>query len=401
MTRAATHLRDLVVARSAADRNGTGLESVILDDIAGAPPRTEEVTGRLESALAPALDRLAAGEVGDPREFRRAREVLLRETQRTMRKLDTDPGSPLDPRDEMTLEAIVLTDGTRPSLLVRGGSVDPAHPMAGSWHDQLVATADRMRSVFAAVGRVEPRGATGKNYFGTGWVVDASKGLVLTNWHVLEKIWQRFSHRIQRVGTTFRILDDVFIDFVGESNAATVNRFKVVEATPSGVDGVSYARLDAAVLRIEPTEHSEPEPPQAIPVVASLDGPRGNLASFCVVGFPGPTPFAAGVHEGVDWTWVNSTLLGSAVGVKRLAPGLAHRPLGSFTGDPREWVFGHDPTTLGGNSGSPILDWNALTPNGFGLHFAGASVDTNVAHAIARCADELRALGVPVQDGPA
>ena len=115
-----------------------------------------------------------------------------------------------------------------------------------------------------------------------------------------------------------------------------------------------------------------------------------------MVGFPGPPPFTTGVHEGVDWTWVNTTLFGNRYGVKRLAPGNAHKPLGSLQGDQRGWVFGHDPTTLGGSSGSPIFGWLDAAPAAFGLHFAGASVDTNCAHAFAACAEALQGIGVPV-----
>jgi hypothetical protein len=91
-------------------------------------------------------------------------------------------------------------------------------------------------------------------------------------------------------------------------------------------------------------------------------------------------------------------LFGGRFGVKRLAPGIAHQPLGSLEGDSRRWVFGHDATTLGGNSGSPVIAWLNRGNSGFGLHFAGASVDSNCAHAIAQCRTELEAMGVPVGD---
>jgi hypothetical protein len=392
----ARHLRGLVAARSVADREGISVESVDLEVAAEAPLGAADVTGRVEAALVPAVENMPADEVGDPREFRRALDVLLTQTRRTADSLDSDPTTPLTPDDGMVMEAIVRTDGTRPTLLVRDGMVDPEHPLAGDWSATFAETRDRLQPRIGSVGRIEPANATARSYFGTGWVVDAAEGIVLTNLHVLEAIWKRLSHRMQRVGNGFRILDGVFIDFVCESGATTANRFKVVEATPSGIDGPGYARLDAAVLRIEPTAESQPDPPPAIRVVADPDGPRGNLASFCVVGFPGPPPFTGGVAEGVDWAWVNRTLFGNRFGVKRLAPGIAHRPLGSLTGDPRQWVFGHDMTTLGGSSGSPILNWLDGDPAGFGLHFAGASVETNIAHAIAKCAAELRALGVPV-----
>jgi hypothetical protein len=390
------HLRSLVAARSVADREGIPVESVDQDEAEVAPPRAGDVTGRVEAALASTLDRVPPDEVGDPREFRRALEVLLRETQRVARKLDDDPGAPLTPTETAVFEAVIRTDGTRPSLLVRGDAVDPQHPLAGDWSGTLAATRDALRGRIRAVGRVEPANATARSFFGTGWVVDAGAGLVLTNLHVLEAMWRRLSHRMEPSGTGFRVLGGAFVDFAGESGSARTNRFRVVEARPSGVDGPGFARLDAAVLRIEPTDGGQPDPPAAIPVLADLDGPHGNLASFCVVGFPGPPPYTGGMHEGVDWTWVNMTLFGNRYGVKRLAPGIAHRPLGSLGGDSRGWVFGHDPTTLGGSSGSPILNWLEAAPGGFGLHFAGASVDTNVAHAVVICAEELRAIGVSV-----
>jgi Trypsin-like peptidase domain len=392
----ARHLRMLVTARSVADREGTALESVDLAEAAAAPPRADDVTGRVEASLASVLERMPPDEVGDPREFRRALEVLLRETEHATGKLDADPDAPLTPGEMTALEAVVIADGTRPTLLVRDDAVDPDHPLAGTWRDDLAATRAALAGRIRAVGRVEPANATARSFFGTAWVVDAGKGLVLTNLHVMEAMWRRLSHRMEPSGNGFRVLDGVFVDFVGESGSARTNRFRVVEAVPSGVDGERYARLDAAVLRIEPTNDGEPDPPAAIPVLADADGPRGNLSSFCVVGFPAPPQWTSGVHERVDWTWVNTTLFGNRYGVKRLAPGTAHRPLGSIAGDARAWVFGHDLTTLGGNSGSPLLSWLDPAPGGFGLHFAGASLDKNVAHAVVACAPELRAVGVPV-----
>ena len=95
---------------------------------------------------------------------------------------------------------------------------------------------------------------------------------------------------------------------------------------------------------------------------------------------------------------MNTTLFGGRYGVKRLAPGTVHRPLGSFAKDPQIWIFGHDATTLGGSSGSPILAWKCQGAGSFGLHFAGASIDTNCAHAVSECRDALERMGVRVKD---
>ncbi len=379
-------LRRLVAARSRAVREGVTAESMSTDE--AEPPGADEVTNRVRATL----EQRPAEEIGDPREFRRALDVLLRTTQRAARKLDNNPAAALSPDEAGALEAVSRTDGTRPTLLVRDDTVDPSHPLAGDWSDTLAATQDVLRNAIRAIGRIEPTNATSRNFFGTGWVVDGDRGLVLTNQHVLDAMWRRLPHAMARTATGFRVHDGAVIDFAAESGSSRTRRFRIVEATPSTVDGPGFARLDVAVLRIDPDQPEEVIP-DAVPVLADPDGPRGNLGSFCVVGFPGPPRFISGLHEGVDWRWVNATLFGNRYGVKRLAPGNAHRPLGMFSGDGRQWVFGHDATTLGGNSGSPVLAWG---DGAFGLHFAGASVDTNCAHAVSASAEELRTLGVPI-----
>lgn len=390
-------LRVLVGARSLADQQGVAPESVTDEEALSTPPGAGDVTGRLEQALAGRVDDLPPDELGDPRDYRRALDKLLRATNRVVRRLDQDPQAPLGPGDVLALEAVVQTDGSRPTLLIRDDVADPDHPLVRDWAGTLRATQERLRGPIRAIGRIEPRGATARTFFGTGWLVDAAAGLVLTNLHVTEAIWKRLRHRLEPTERGFRVLDSVFIDFAGESGRVRTNRYRVVEAIGSGVDGPPYERLDAAVLRIEPTEDSDPEPLQAIPVTADASGPAGQLGSFCVIGFPAPPRHSGGMHEGVDWDWVHATLFGNRYGVKRLAPGVTHRPLGSFDDDPHEWVFGHDATTLGGNSGSPVLGWLDDDPSGFGLHFAGASTYHNLAHAVAKSADQLRTLGVPVK----
>lgn len=366
---------------------------------AGDTPGTEspeDLAGRVQAQLEATIAAMSPDEIGDPREFRHALGMMLQATTRAARRRDRDPSRPLSPGDNQALEAVIRADGTRPTLLVRDDVVDAAHPLAGVWTDTFTATSAAMRDRCRAVGRIEPVNATASSFFGTGWVVDADAGLVLTNLHVVEAMWQRLSHLMPRTPRGFRVLDGAYINFAGESGRARSDRFRIVEATGSGIDGRGFRRLDAAVLKIEPTTDGQQFPP-AIPVVADPDAPLGNLASFCVVGFPGPPAFTGGIHEGVDWNWVNTTLFGNRFGVKRLAPGNAHRPLGSLAGDERGWVFGHDLTTLGGSSGSPLIGWLDAEPAAFGLHFAGASLDTNCAHAVVACAEQLHAMGVPVR----
>ena len=384
---AAERLRRLVTERSWADRAGVTLESVPLEE--AAPPGAAEVTGRVEQAAR----HLAERQDVDDRDFRRALDLWLRTTDRAARRLDNNPDAPLPPDEVYALEAVVRADGTRPSLLVRSGVVDPVQPLAAGWTGQLAAAGDRLTRAVAAIGRVEPTHPSGSDFFGTCWVVDDRNGLVLTNRHVLDAMVERLPHAVARTTAGFRVFDGAFVDFAAESGSADVRRYRIVEATPSQVYGTDFARLDAAVLRIEPLPDGPQDVPDALTVSADPDGPLGRLASYCIVGYPAQPVYASGTIEGVDWAWVTRTLFGNVYGVKRLAPGMTHRPLGSLPGDKRRWVFGHDATTLGGNSGSPALTWS---DSAFGLHFSGRSIDTNCAHAVSAITTELRALGVPI-----
>ena len=377
----AAHVRELLARRRASGLESTGAE--------GGPPPSEDIADRIEGTLS----RMPAEEIGDPKEFRQALDILLRETRRATRTLAS--AGQLSPGELNALEAVVHTDGTRPTLLLRDDSFDPQHPLASGWTGALTDIHADVGVIAKAVGRIEPDNGTAHSYFGTGWVIDTDGGLILTNMHVLEKIWQTVPDVMVRVGDHFQILDSVYIDFAGEAGRTRANRFRVVEATPSGVDGNGYARLDAAVMRIEPTEESQ-EIPQAVRALPDTDGPLGNLDAVYVLGFPGPPAFFGGVDDGVNWRRIYRALFGNLYGVKRFAPGIVHRPLGALAGDTRRWVFGHDATTLGGSSGSPVVGFVDGELAAFGLHFAGASEVTNSAHAFSAGADELRAIGVPL-----
>jgi hypothetical protein len=363
-----------------------GLESVSVDSGARRP---DDVTDRVESIL----KQTPEDEVGDPREFQQALDTLLRHTRRATQSLFA--AAPLSNGDLHALEAVVITDGTRPALLLRGDTVDPQHPMAGDWGSGLTEIEPILGQVAQAVGRIEPEHATASSYFGTGWVVDREHGLVLTNLHVLEEIGRRFPDVVVRSGQGFQILDAVYIDFVRETGTARTNRFRVVEATPSRTDPADKARLDAAVLRIEPTEPGQAVP-QAISLQPDVDGPQGNLEPAYLIGFPGPPSFFGRGDDDVNWTKVYQVLFGNRYGVKRLAPGKVNNPLGSLDRDPGNWIFGHDATTLGGSSGSPVMGVIDGALTAYGLHFSGKSEVANRAHAFSESAAQLRAIGVPV-----
>lgn len=360
----------------------------------GAHP--DDVLGQIEDVLG----RMPDNEVPDPAAFRRALTLLLREGEGPIRRYVTEPQRAPSPADRMALEAVIQTDGTRPSLMLRDGRADPEHPLARDWADTLrsVETSDLICQRALAVGAVDATDpAKRRPYYGTAWLVDAGTGLCITNLHVLLALRQDLGHLFipgAKPGS-FRVRPGVLVDFSRESNRLDRPPFHVVEATASGIDGDGFRRLDLATLRLEPIS-AEQQLPLPIPVRADMDVPQGRR-SFCTIGYPGPPDSMTKSDDRVDWGWVVKTLFGGTFGVKRLAPGMKYRDLGSLADGPERWVFGHDATTLSGSSGSPLLDW---TQGGaaVGLHFAGNTLETNVAHALAQCRNRLRALGVPIQD---
>jgi hypothetical protein len=381
-------LRPLIASRGSA-RARRGFESTD-ESVAAEPPAADDVLARVDETM----KRMPPDEVVDPQEFRRALETLYRAAAPAIGRLKTDPEGPFTHQEAMALEAVIKTDGSRPSLLLRDGLPPENHPLAGAWTQQLADQRAIIRSIATATGRIEPERASGQNFFGTGWLVDAGKGIVLTNLHVLQAFMRRPTTLAKAENGKIRVFDGVYMDFVAETRTETRNRYRVVQAEPAGIDGDGFERLDVAALRIEPTDESKPLG-QAVEVVADIDPPRGNVTSVCVIGYPGPPPRTSGVVEGVDWGWVNATLFGGRYGLKRIAPGTVHRQLGFSDSDPKGWIFGHDATTLGGCSGSALVAW-VDGGGAFGIHFAGTTVDTNFAHAFAKCVEALKRLGVPV-----
>ena len=202
-------------------------------------------------------------------------------------------------------------DGTRPSLLVRNGIVDPVQPLAAGWTGQLTAAGDQLTRAIAAVGRVEPAHPSGSDFFGTCWVVDHRSGLVLTNLHVLHAWCERLPHAIARTGSGFRVFDGAFVDFGAESGSADMHRYRIVEAFPSGVNGTRLRPARRRGAADATAAGRTAGLPDALTVSADPDGPLGRLDSYCIVGYPARPVYASGTIEGVDWDWVTRTLFGT------------------------------------------------------------------------------------------
>jgi len=100
---------------------------------------------------------------------------------------------------------------------------------------------------------------------------------------------------------------------------------------------------------------------------------------------PGNPPPRAG-HE---YEEVLERLYRNRFGSKRWAPGLVEAGPGQLAADQRSWTMSHDASTLGGNSGSCVVDFQRNGERVVGLHFGGRARVENYAHVMAALRQEL------------
>jgi hypothetical protein len=82
---------------------------------------------------------------------------------------------------------------------------------------------------------------------------------------------------------------------------------------------------------------------------------------------------------------------------KRLAPGEIMQGPGTVEHDHRGWILTHDASTVGGSSGSALVDLEATGRTVLGLHFAGHHERQNWAHATEQITTELAQVLPPVR----
>lgn len=385
-------VRSNLLERSRAGAESTGAANIevtpkALDDL-----HPDDVLERVSSIL----KAMPQDEVGDPAAFQDALEKLLRHGEAGLKKLigPARSDAPPTPDQLASAEALIIADGTRPSFLLTEGSFKHDHPFLGTWHDDMVAFAPRLRSLSASIGRIQPLNGSAANFIGTGTLVDAGKGLVLTNHHVYAAARQRVEMRDN--GDAIEVLGDLVIDFIGESGNPARNRWRIKEVRLPVGAATSFAGVDAAVMRIEPLDAQESKLPiQAITLSASPDYAEGASPTFVTVGYPGP-PDVNSAPPGalIDWNFVIATLFNNRFGVKRAAPGRFLLPPGSVPEDHLGHVLSHDATTFGGASGSLLFAWKDDGGPAFGLHFAGATSTANYAVSLERAAKALRWAGL-------
>ncbi|WP_055603446.1 trypsin-like serine peptidase [Streptomyces aureus] len=353
------------------------------------PPDPERLIARLSDEVGWLEEHL--GRTADPA----AREALMSGAAQALGEVaDRGTDARLGRGDIARLEAVVHSDGTRPVLFVENDFFDVEAPAAAGWAASLSVIQAELRTVCRAVGRVnDPHSLLG--YQGTAWAID--DGVVVTNYHVLEVI----STHPSRSDGTFggELKPGVTVDFGAEVGGGPpdrvfpvgrvlgVGRAGAPECAHPTVRGVNFDGLDLAVLELEPVR-GRPFPAPVQVARGDDTTTQGALASrgrgVYVVGFPGN---AASTTPDVF-----AELFAGVKGVKRLTPGVLTEGRGEVDKDERSWIISHDASTLGGSSGSLVVDLEAGGRKVLGLHFAGVPDRVNWAHGLEGATPELAAV---------
>lgn len=351
-------------------------------------PDKEELLGRLRAEIA--YVQRKTGITPDPG---LVRTLVTQADEGLSRLLGDGPDARLGPGEVAGLEAVIRTDGSRPVLFVEDDFVDVADPAAGAYAAGLSRLEDAVRQVCRSVGRVDdPDPTVPIGYHGTAWML--AEGLVATNFHVLQAIAPGGRRRGGRFEGQLKA--GVAVHFGHEVGSLLPERRfpirRVVGVGREGAaefaqgNGLNFDGLDLAVLELEPVAGRPFPPPNR---VAQADDPatRGGLAStgrgVYLVGYPG--------NERSTTREAFVRLFGGVKSFKRLAPGRIMAAAGELprNRDPHGWILAHDASTLGGNSGSALVDYDADGRTLLGLHFAGLHERQNWAHGLERITAEL------------
>jgi len=252
--------------------------------------------------------------------------------------------------DELnSLEAIIDAD-LRPVIDVIGGKYQSTHPL---WRQLSTdeGIRSRLEACMASIGRIELPGHPKLPYGGTGFVV--GKGLVMTNRHVAEIFGSGLGTR----ALAFKPDRKAGLDFLREQGQPTGTVFAVTRVV------MIHPFWDMAILAVDGLEQR--------PILRlSLNDARDIEGhDIAVVGYPAFDP-----RNPAD---VQDDVFAGRYGVKRLQPGELHDGMKTASFQKLVPAATHDCSTLGGNSGSAVIDLD--TGNVLALHFGGRFREQNFA----------------------
>jgi endonuclease G len=266
-----------------------------------------------------------------------------------LRKLTEDRLPEITPSEMLGLEAIILPRN-RPVAFVRGESYDHLDDPWESLNGDTVKTS--IASLLPLIGRVEVPSSPILPYAGTGFVV--GRGLIATNRHVAQLFSQGLGLAIRyRVG-------DAAIDFKRQIDAPDDQR-----AAYLSVKGVVmiHPYWDMALLQVEGLTMDRM-------LRLSIKSPEELIdRNVIVIGYP--------ARDDRNDLALQDRVFAKTYNVKRIQPGVirARAKVQSFENNVNAMT--HDASTLGGNSGSAVIDVDSGEV--VALHFAGEYLKANYA----------------------
>jgi pimeloyl-ACP methyl ester carboxylesterase len=254
----------------------------------------------------------------------------------------------LNPKEQWALEAIILPKGRPVVDIVRDEFDDVPAPWT-----HLANLKDALKGLMPAIGRLQVNGS-GLPYGGTGFV--CANDLILTNRHVAALFLRGVGRRVWFLPGRSAWLDNKREREPSQGLELTVKQAIFI-----------HPYWDAALLKVGGV------PDNFLPLRLRAEAPGGDdeIAGLevAVIGYPYESPY--------NDRALQEEIFRGQFGIKRLQPGTitGHRQVVSF-GNTVD-ALTHDASTLGGNSGSAVIDLASMKV--IGLHFAGVYLETNYA----------------------
>ncbi|MGE3873860.1 MAG: DNA/RNA non-specific endonuclease [Parvibaculaceae bacterium] len=264
------------------------------------------------------------------------------------------------------LEAIILPD-LRPAVDIVDGTFLMTHPLWRRLSDDA-AVKNRIVGTIPSIGRIELPGHA-LPYGGTGFVV--GDGLIMTNRHVAEI----FAKGLGDKRLEFRDGTKAGIDFLREQDRPTGPTLMVERVV------MIHPYWDMAILAVGNL------PPGHKSLRLSLTDARDLTGhDIFVVGYPAFDP-----RNPAD---VQKDVFGGKFGVKRLQPGELQGGMSTASFGKVVPAATHDCSTLGGNSGSAVIDLDS--GDVLALHFGGRYQEQNFAVPASELARDARVVAAGV-----
>ena len=265
--------------------------------------------------------------------------------------------------ERLTVETIVRPHA-RPVLTIRDNQATTEFlgPDSAVWATRIQAAKSVLDRVIPAIGRVEVTNHPDFSWVGTGWLV--ADDIMVTNRHVAREFGRRgasgFSFRsgVNSGPMTSRI------DFLEEDQ-----RLNSLEYAVNSILWIApSSEPDVAFLRVTRPATSRPLPP---PIQLADSVTEDEFVA--TIGYPAR-------DSRVPDQELVLRIFGDVYEKKRLAPG---QVIGIDADE-----LQHDCSTLGGNSGSPMV--NLQSGKAVGLHFSGLFMQANFAVSAPKVRDLLR-----------